>query len=205
MRRRLGKLTCTSLWLVLAGVLLLCSAPQVSAQDESSALPSEQDNSASPRGEGVGLLRRLNLTPEQVAQIREIRQQSETEGRALVRRMNVARRALNEAIYSEEADETLIRERANELAEAQSAVTRMRAQVEWKIRRVLTPTQLSTLRELRQRARRNRQERRRDGGDSTQPANTYTQRPRRRPNATNDNPSPRLPRLRRRGLLRRQP
>lgn len=213
MKRLTGKLTRAAVWLALCVALLFC-APSSFAQGEEPPVPQEQEGASSqqqggPADDRAGLLKQLNLTPEQVAQIREVRRQSEPEGRALVRRVNVARRALDEAIYSDGADEALIQERARALAEAQAAATRMRAQVEWRIRRVLTPAQLNTLRELRQQARRQRIERRRGRGDArTSPADAFNQSPARRPGETDDDtarPRRTLQRLRRRGMIPRRP
>jgi Spy/CpxP family protein refolding chaperone len=211
MKMSLHKVTRAPLWLSLSTALLFfCAARQAVAQGEGANAQQEQEN-ATPQQpeveEGVGLLRRLNLTPEQIGQIRQIRQQSEPEGRALVQRLNMARHALNEAIYQDQTDEALVRQRASELAEAQAAATRMRAQVEWRIRSVLSPAQLNTLRELRRQAAIKRMEQRRENRNRRQanPVNTYTPRPGQRPNATDNNNPPRripLPRLRRRGLLK---
>lgn len=97
------------------------------------------------------LFRILNLTPEQQAEIRRLSAQSASERRELQRRWQLARRALDEAIYSVTADEATIELRAREAAEAQSAIVRMRALTEYRIRRVLTPEQLQTVRDLRAR------------------------------------------------------
>ena len=194
-------------WLAFSVALLLSVIPQTRAQGSSPAR--EQDGAgAQPEGvseEKVNPMRLLNLTPDQVRQVREIRILSEPEGRALLRRMNMARRSLDAALYANDSDEALIQQRAGELAAAQAAVTRMRAQVEWKIRSVLTPAQLNALRELRARARQQRLEERRDlRNQPPQPRNALD----RRPNANDDKPAnQRIPlrRLRRRGLLQRQP
>lgn len=92
----------------------------------------------------------LDLTPEQVARIRAIRQQNRLEWQAAKQRVNQAQRALDQAIYSDDASEAVIDERAREVAEAQAAEVRMRARTELGIRRVLTPQQLNTFRTIRQ-------------------------------------------------------
>ncbi|MBA2340074.1 MAG: Spy/CpxP family protein refolding chaperone, partial [Pyrinomonadaceae bacterium] len=106
----------------------------------------------------VPLLRLLNLTPAQLAQIRRIRQENQSELRLSIARAREAQRALDEAIYSETADERVIEERARELADAQAAHTRLRALTELRVRRVLTSQQLSIFRDL-QMQRRNERER----------------------------------------------
>jgi Spy/CpxP family protein refolding chaperone len=186
----------------LCVLILFSAARQAFAQgDDDFPQQQEEGQTSRPRdGDGVGLLRRLNLTPEQVGRIREIRQQSEPEGRALVRRINQARRTLNEAIYSGQADDALVGERARELAEAQAAATRMRAQVELSIRRVLTDEQLGRLREMRQEAQRTRRQERLRNRETrrTSPTDAFAP-PSNAPGDANNTPKPRRP-LRRRGV-----
>jgi Spy/CpxP family protein refolding chaperone len=210
MMRPLIKRARTTLRLALCVLILFSAARQALAQGDDD-FPQQQEEGQTRRqrgGDGTGLLRRLNLTPEQVGRIREIRRQSEPEARALLRRINQARRALNEAIYSGRADDALVGERARELAEAQAAATRMRAQVELSIRRVLTDEQLGRLRELRQQAQRTRRmerRRRRETRRTTQ-ADALAQPPN-TPDDADNAPQPRraLPRLRRRSGGLRKP
>lgn len=119
---------------------------------------------------GINLLMRLNLSPEQLRQLRELRRRSEPEARALGRRLNLARRALDEAIYSDALDEAVVEERAREVAAAQAALARLRALTELRVRRVLTPAQLQSFRELRQQARRRQRAERRRLRRAPQPA-----------------------------------
>jgi Spy/CpxP family protein refolding chaperone len=100
----------------------------------------------------AGLLRLLNLTPEQVEQLRALREQHQLEARPLLRRLNQARRALDEAIFADELNEGLIRERAREAAEAQAALLRLNTLAEVRVRRVLTAEQLQRFRDLRRQA-----------------------------------------------------
>ena len=138
-------------------LLLVAQAPRAVAQ------PTRQDAPEPERGEGLRrpgrvtanvLTRRLNLTPEQRERLREIRAQSEEEARELTRRVRLARRALDEAIYSDAVEESLVEQRSRELADAQAALVRLRATTELKVRRLLTPGQLQTFRELRMQAQR---------------------------------------------------
>ena len=107
------------------------------------------------------LMQRLNLTREQREQLREIRRQSEPEVRARTRRVRLARRALDEAIYSDLLDEALVEQRARELTAAQSALVGLRASTELKVRRVLTAEQLQLFRTLREQARQRQLQQRR--------------------------------------------
>lgn len=104
-------------------------------------------------GGAAGLLRALNLSPEQRAQIKAIRRETEPQGRLLGMRLMQARRALDEAIYADNPDDRVIEERVREVGAAQAAVMRMRTFTELKIRRVLSAEQLNAFRQLQRRPR----------------------------------------------------
>lgn len=122
----------------------------------------------------------LNLSTEQRAQIRSIRQQAELDVRPLLQRQRQARRALDRAIYQEDASESVVEERVRELVAAQAELVRMRALTDLRLRRLLTPEQLDVMRRLRSEHQRRRLERRRRVGaavggslpGSRPPANT---------------------------------
>jgi Spy/CpxP family protein refolding chaperone len=135
---------------LLALLLLAGGGVTVRAQDGGEPETTEE---ARRGGGGAGLLRALNLSPEQRAQIRTIRRETEPQGRLLGMRLRQARRALDEAIYADNPDDRLIEERVRELGAAQVAVLRMRAFTELKIRRVLSAEQLNTFRQLQSRPR----------------------------------------------------
>jgi Spy/CpxP family protein refolding chaperone len=112
----------------------------------------QRELDARRRGAG-GLLRALNLTPEQRVQIVAIRRETEPQGRALGARLRQARRALDEAIYSANPDDAVIEDRVRELGAAQTAVVRLRSLTELRIRRVLSPAQLDAFRRLQRQTR----------------------------------------------------
>jgi Spy/CpxP family protein refolding chaperone len=177
-------------------LLILC-APNALAQNAARQQP--QPSEEAPAADAASaLLSQLNLTAAQVARMREIREQSVPQAQALTRRLNQARRALDESIYSDALDEALVEQRAREVAEAQTALIRHRAQTELRVRRVLTPEQLQTFRDLRINARHEQRIRRR----------LERGLPVRRPNAPADQtpdarPLQRLRRERRRNALGR--
>jgi Spy/CpxP family protein refolding chaperone len=118
----------------------------------------QRESEARRRGANAGgLLRVLNLTPEQRAQIRAIRRETETQVRSFAARLREARRALDEAIYSASPDEGVIEERVREVGAAQTAVVRLRSLTELRIRRVLSPEQLDAFRRLQRQTRTRRQ------------------------------------------------
>lgn len=143
--------------LALAFVPLCGAEASAQAQGAPPAQPRQPGAARARQGarmRGGNLVQRLNLTPEQRRQLRQIRTQGEPEARELTRRVRLARRALDEAIYSDAAQDALVEQRSRELAAAQAALVRLRAATELKVRRVLTAEQLQTFRELRRQAAR---------------------------------------------------
>lgn len=116
----------------------------------------EATQQATPQrpAQALNLMQRLNLSREQRLRLREIRQQSEPELRDLQRRLRLARRALDEAIYADAGDEALVAQRSREVAVLQNLLTHARATTEMKVRRVLTDEQLRLFRDLRRQAQR---------------------------------------------------
>jgi len=94
-------------------------------------------------------IEQLQLTPDQRQAVRQIMQQTKDERQLANRRLREANLALDQALDAEPPDENLIEQRINELTTAQAAQMRMRIHTEMKIRRVLRPEQLATLRRLR--------------------------------------------------------
>lgn len=195
--------------------LLLLSASQALAQTPDEAAPTD----AAQGNQDANWVTALGLTPDQVAKIRAIRQQNRVEWQTARQRLNQAQRALDEAIYSDDASEALVEQRTREVAEAQANEVRLRARTELGIRRVLTPQQLDTFRTIRQQRIREAQlKRRMENGDQQRPLrnrrlqngiNLSAPRPalEGRPDGGAQggrNPNPALtPRQRRAGLLRR--
>ncbi|MDQ3818653.1 MAG: Spy/CpxP family protein refolding chaperone [Acidobacteriota bacterium] len=168
-------------------LFLAVSSSSVIAQNSND---NPQGDQAQP-AQGSDWKEQLNLTPDQLDKIRAIQEQNRVEGQPIRRRVVQAQRALDEAIYSDNADEAEIERLARELASAQADQVRMRAMTELKIRRVLTPEQLSTFRAIRrQRALENQMRRRQENANQARPLNNRRlengvnqQTPRVRPNA----------------------
>lgn len=140
------------------------AAQQQPAQGQTRPAPGTR---RATRPRAGNLMRQLNLSRAQRIQLRDIRRRREPETRELVRRVRLARLALDEAIYSDAAaEDSLVEQRAGELATAQAALIRLRAATELKVRRVLTAEQLQTFRELRLHAQRQLMQRRRADPDS---------------------------------------
>ena len=123
--------------------------PAVSAQ--SGVVPSQSPQEAGTQQPAPPQdpIAQLNLTPQQRQQIRAIRVQNKDERAAINLRVNEAQKALDKALDAQPIDEALIEQSARELGEARAASIRMQALTEMRIRRVLTPEQIRTLKELR--------------------------------------------------------
>jgi len=94
-------------------------------------------------------IQQLNLTPEQRQRIRSLTAQTREESQLTNRRLREANIALDQALDAEPIDDNLVEQRLNELAAAQAAQMRLRIQREVRIRRLLYPEQLATLKRLR--------------------------------------------------------
>ena len=146
----------TILSLVVATSLLI-AIPSYSVGAHQQQQPDSQQRPA-----GDDPIRELNLTPEQRERIRVIRQQLQAERATINQRLGDANQALEEALDADNPDESMIEQRLRDVAAAQASAMRMRVLSEVRIRRVLTPEQLTTLRILRQQARNLRRERQRE-------------------------------------------
>lgn len=94
-------------------------------------------------------IEQLRLTPDQRQAVRQIIADTRLERQSTNRRLREANVALDQALDAEPTDENLIEQRINEVAAAHAAQLRLRIHTEMKIRRVLRPEQLATLRRLR--------------------------------------------------------
>lgn len=119
----------------------------------SRSMNQEQRPGGPPVAPAKDPIRQLNLSPEQLERIRAIREQQKEERFAIHQRLREANLELERVLDSDNPDEDLVEQRLRDVATAQAASMRMRVLSEVRIRRVLTPEQLSTLRTLRQSAR----------------------------------------------------
>lgn len=152
----------------LAGLLVLGLAIAAVAQD--------------PPAPAADPIQQLNLTPEQRQQIRRIVQDMREERQATNFRLREANQALDRALDADPIDENVVEQRINEVAAAQAAQTRMRAHLEMRIRRLLNPDQIATLRRLRLQLR-----------DIINPQRPNAPNDPRRPNVDAFRPTPRRP------------
>ena len=106
-------------------------------------------NAQNPAPPPVDPIQQLNLTPEQRQKIRLLTQETRDERQETNRRFREANAALDQALEADPVNENLVEQRINELAAAQSAQMRMRVHMELRVRRLLYPEQLATLKRLR--------------------------------------------------------
>ena len=125
----------------------------ISVSSSNGSVVAPQDPPQAPPTTVPDLIQELHLTPDQRLKIRAIREESKNERALTNQRLREANLALEQALDAEKPDEALIEQCLREATAAQAASMRMRIQTEVKIRRVLTPDQLVTLRTLRLQAR----------------------------------------------------
>ena len=138
-------------------VVILLAAGAVRAQEERAPEQTQSPRSrvaaamaARQLAKRPGLLQLLNLSREQIQQIRQINLETRETVRAANQRQRQARRRLDVAIYHDAPSQTEVEQRTREFAEAQSEATKLRANVEFRVRQILTADQLVRFRQLRQ-------------------------------------------------------
>lgn len=136
-------------------LFLMLGFSVANAQDDADIQKQQFDEPRRPQ-----LLRELGLRQEQIRQIRLINGENKEKLREANFRLREARRNLDAAIYSDNADNSFIETKLREFQNAQAEVAKIRTMTELAIRKVLTPEQLVRFRELRQGFQQTRQNRR---------------------------------------------
>jgi len=136
------------LTLILVGLLLTVSLQAVKAQDETAPTDAPNQNFKKPR---PNLLVELELSQEQIRQIRRINREKQPLLRNVQQRLGEAKRNLDQAIYADTVDESDVQAKLKEVQIAQAEVFRIRSTTEFAVRKILTPEQLVKFREVRQR------------------------------------------------------
>lgn len=133
--------------LIFVALLMIFSCSAVYAQEESPTGDAPKRNLNQDR---PSLLAELNLTPNQIQQIRRINRENQAIKREAQQRLREAKRSLDQAIYADNADETEIRARLKDAQQAHAEVLKINSATEFAVRRVLTAEQLVKFREVRQ-------------------------------------------------------
>lgn len=147
--------------------------------------PEEQRPPLERRQRRPNLLQELNLSREQIQQIRRINQARKPLMQEAQQRFREANRALDMAIYADSPSEADVQARMKDVQAAQAEIIKIRTQSEFAIRQVLTPEQLVKFRELRERFMRRMENRQ---NQPNQPEDAPSQREINNPNRQNLNP-----------------
>jgi len=133
-----------------AAFLLACAF--ASTQAQTTTPPTQtQDTAATQTTQTPNLQTELGLTPDQIQKWRALNQDLGPQERAGTQKARQAKRALADAMESPNPNEEVIKQRAKELADAQSAMTQLQALRQARVLQMLTPEQRVKLREIRQR------------------------------------------------------
>lgn len=164
-------------------ILVIAFAGPASAQDEVPPNARDADASRQPDNRS-NALRQLGLSREQFQQIRGLNAKRTPLMELAQKRFRDANRSLDEAIYADQLNESLVQERLREVQMAQAEDSKIRFMSELAIRRILTPEQLGRFREIRQRfeqARQRMDDRRNDSprmpADNNNPRKSEQTRP----------------------------
>lgn len=124
------------------------SIAETRAQEE---MPPKEQRPPLGRERRPNLLQELNLSREQIQQIRRINQARKPLMQEAQMRFRQANRALDAAIYADSPNETDVQARMKDVQMAQAEIIKIRTLSEFAIRKVLTPEQLVKFRGLRER------------------------------------------------------
>ena len=127
-------------------LFLLCGCFFVSVKAQDETAP---DAPTANQPKNPGLLQQLNLSSDQVEQIRVINQQNRPSLRAANLRLKEANRNLDAAIYGDNTDEAAVAAAVKEVHAAHTQAVELRTRTEFTVRKVLNPDQLAKFREIR--------------------------------------------------------
>ena len=134
--------------LLLAGAFIIASSfGSMQAQTQPATPPAPTSNTTQP-AQILNPITELNLTPDQIRQWRALNQEFRPQEVAGTLRVREAKRALTEAMEAQTPNEDLIKQRAKELADAQSVMTQLQALRQARTLQILTPEQRIKLREI---------------------------------------------------------
>lgn len=158
--------------IIFAIALILTAVAMVPAQD----VPGE------PRRARPNLFQELELTPEQIGEIKKYNEENKAARQEANRRVRETNRELDQAIYGEKVEDSVVEEKLKNFQEAQAEAARLRFQGELALRKLLTPDQLVRFRELRRRfAERRQQMQQRQQENPQRPFRRYNRRPNQQP------------------------
>lgn len=140
--------------------VLLVGSQAASAQNDMPPADGAQDERQD--GRRPNLLAELGLSPDQIQQIKRINQSRRPLMMEAQRRMRIANRELDSAIYRDSVSDEEFQTRLKELQAAQADLARLRFESELSVRKILTPEQIVRFRDLRRNFTQERQDNFRD-------------------------------------------
>jgi len=179
---------------ILAGMLVSVQAQTATQQ------PPTQDPAQTQTTQAPNLQAELGLTPDQIQKWRALNQELRPQEVAGNMKVREAKRALADAMEAPTPNEDLIKQRAKELADAQSTMTQLQALRQARVLQILSPEQRVKLRDIQKKIREQNQALRR-GNQQQQNVNGLNQRQQQRLKKQND---PLLTPAERRALRRQQ-
>lgn len=133
-----------------AAFVLACAFASTNAQT-TAPQTQPQDTTATQTTQAPNLQTELGLSPEQIQKWRALNQDLGPQERVGTQKVRQAKRALADAMESPTPNEEVIKQRAKELADAQSTMTQLQALRQARVLQMLTPDQRVKLREIRER------------------------------------------------------
>lgn len=155
-------------FLVAIGLLLVCTFGSSQAQTNTPS-PTTQDAPQTAAPQTQNLPTQLNFTPQQVEQWRAINREFRSQEITAELKVRDARLALADAMEAPTPNEDLIKQRAKDLADAQSARTQLQALRQARVLQILTPEQRVKLKEIREHNQALRREQLRTNGVGQRP------------------------------------
>lgn len=124
----------------------LSSSTSILAQDAPAQAPTEKKEWGN---RGQKMYQQLNLSADQQAQIKSIREQAKTSNQGLRQQLKTAREQLKTLLASNDASDSALRQAHQQLQPLTQQMSDQRFDTMLKIRNVLTPAQRTKLAELR--------------------------------------------------------
>ena len=142
----------TDVLILLLTIILIPAGTFVSVQAQTTTpQPQTQDATQTQTTQAPNLQTELALTPDQIQKWRALNQELRPQEVAGNLKVREAKRALADAMEAPTPNEGLIKQRAKELADAQSAMTQLQALRQARVLQILTPDQRIKLKEIRER------------------------------------------------------
>jgi Spy/CpxP family protein refolding chaperone len=157
--------------LLLTGLVLLVAIPKANAQNGNPPPNGFDEPGGPPRR--PNLLQELGLSKDQVQQIRRINIENRPLMQESKRRLDEANLELDKAIYDDKVNDEEIQIRLKEAQAAHAEMLKNRTRQETAIRKILTPSQLTRFRQLREQF----DEQKRENNKQNRPVNAQQEAP----------------------------